>query len=64
MVSVRRPDSCFTRSDSDVVGTMVVQLAKAQGAHVVATCSGANAELVKSLGADEVSRYQLYLCLR
>ncbi|KAJ7454984.1 hypothetical protein B0H11DRAFT_2068564 [Mycena galericulata] len=40
------------------VGTMVVQLVKAQGAYVVATCSGANVELVKSLGADEVVDYR------
>ncbi|KAJ6454269.1 hypothetical protein C8R47DRAFT_1061185 [Mycena vitilis] len=40
------------------VGTMVVQLAKNQGAYVVATCSAANAALVKSLGADEVVDYR------
>ena len=37
------------------VGTMAVQLAKAKGAHVVATCSGRNMEMVSSLGADKVS---------
>ncbi|KAJ7658498.1 hypothetical protein B0H17DRAFT_1171879 [Mycena rosella] len=40
------------------VGTMVVQLAKSQGAYVVATCSGANTALVRSLGADEVVDYR------
>ncbi|KAJ7832219.1 hypothetical protein B0H14DRAFT_3087783 [Mycena olivaceomarginata] len=40
------------------VGMMVVQLAKAHGAYVVATCSAANEELVKSLGADEVVKYR------
>ncbi|KAJ7203614.1 hypothetical protein GGX14DRAFT_698965 [Mycena pura] len=40
------------------VGTMVVQLAKAQGAHVVATCSERTAALVRSLGADEVVDYR------
>ncbi|KAJ7092475.1 hypothetical protein B0H15DRAFT_777523 [Mycena belliarum] len=41
------------------VGTMVVQLAKAQGAYIVATCSGANVDLVKSLGADQVVDYRV-----
>lgn len=39
------------------VGTAVVQLAKAAGAHVTAVCSAANAPLVTALGADRVLDY-------
>lgn len=39
------------------VGTWTIQLAKALGAHVTAVCSGRNAELVRSLGADAVIDY-------
>lgn len=39
------------------VGHFGVQAAKAKGAHVTATCSAANAELARELGADEVFGY-------
>lgn len=39
------------------VGSMAVQLAKARGAHVIATASARNHEFLKSLGADETIDY-------
>jgi NADPH:quinone reductase-like Zn-dependent oxidoreductase len=39
------------------VGHFAVQIAKAKGAVVTATCSEANAELARALGADETIRY-------
>lgn len=42
---------------SGAVGTAVVQLAARTGARVTGVCSGANAELVRSLGASEVVDY-------
>jgi alcohol dehydrogenase len=38
-------------------GSFAIQFARAFGAHVIATASKAGAELVKSLGADEVLDY-------
>ncbi|WP_372594214.1 NAD(P)-dependent alcohol dehydrogenase [Actinotalea sp.] len=43
---------------SGAVGTAMVQLAKATGAHVTAVCSGPNADLVTRLGADRVVDYR------
>ena len=42
---------------SGAVGTIVVQLAVAAGAIVTGVCSGRHADLVRSLGADDVVDY-------
>ena len=43
---------------SGALGTSAIQIAKHLGAHVTGVCSGRNAGLVKSLGADHVIDYQ------
>ncbi|MEO5957409.1 MAG: NADP-dependent oxidoreductase, partial [Nitrospiraceae bacterium] len=40
------------------VGSFAVQLAHHQGAHVITTASAANADFLRSLGADEVINYR------
>ncbi|KAF5536658.1 zinc alcohol dehydrogenase [Fusarium mexicanum] len=40
------------------LGTYAIQIAKALGCYVTATCSGANTDLCREIGADEVINYQ------
>ncbi|KAK5276191.1 hypothetical protein LTR40_011943, partial [Exophiala xenobiotica] len=56
---VKPGDTVFINGGSGGVGTFGIQIAKLLGARrVVASCSGANADLVRSLGADEVLDYK------
>lgn len=48
----------FINGGSGGTGIFGIQIAKQAGAHVTISCSGANAELCKSLGADEIIDYR------
>lgn len=51
---VQPGDRVLVLGASGGVGSYVVQMARAAGAHVTAVCSAAKADFVRSLGADEV----------
>jgi NADPH:quinone reductase-like Zn-dependent oxidoreductase len=55
---LRRGQSILINGASGAVGTAAIQLANYYGAIVTAVCSSANAELVRSLGADSVVDYK------
>jgi len=55
---VKKGDKIFLNGGSGGVGVFGIQIAKTLGCHVTTTCSTANVEFCKSLGADEVVDYR------
>lgn len=54
---VKDGDKVFINGGSGGTGIFCIQIAKALGCHVTTSCSTANMDLCKSLGADEVMDY-------
>ncbi|KUL65034.1 MULTISPECIES: NADP-dependent oxidoreductase [Streptomyces violaceusniger group] len=54
---VREGDRVLVHGGGGGVGHVAIQIAKALGAHVIATASGSKREFVEGLGADEVIDY-------
>lgn len=55
---VRPGEKVFINGGSGGTGTFGIQIAKAIGCHVTTSCSAANVQLCKDLGADEVIDYK------
>ncbi|MEZ6187541.1 MAG: NADP-dependent oxidoreductase [Planctomycetota bacterium] len=58
LTPLRAGQRALILAGSGGVGTLAIQLAKERGAHVITTCSARNADLVRTLGADEVIDYR------
>jgi NADPH:quinone reductase-like Zn-dependent oxidoreductase len=56
-ISLEKGQTILIQGGSGGVGSMAVQLAKLRGAHVLATASTANKEVLKQLGADVAIDY-------
>ncbi|HMP88990.1 MAG TPA: NAD(P)-dependent alcohol dehydrogenase [Kiritimatiellia bacterium] len=54
---LKKGERILINGASGSVGCAMVQLARNAGAHVVGVCSGCNADLVRSLGAERVIDY-------
>ncbi|WP_413756072.1 NADP-dependent oxidoreductase [Streptomyces sp. MMBL 11-3] len=57
IAELRSGQKVLVHAGAGGVGSFVIQLARRAGAHVVTTASGAAAELVRKLGADDVIDY-------
>ena len=55
---LREGQTVLIHGGSGGVGSFAVQIAKARGAKVIATASGANQDLLKQLGADQAIDYK------
>ena len=55
---IKSGDRIFINGGSGGVGSFGIQIAKVKGCHVTTSCSGANVDLCKSLGADQVIDYK------
>lgn len=56
--NVKEGDKVLIHAGAGGVGTFAIQVAKSFGAYVATTASAKNAELLKSLGADQVIDYK------
>jgi len=56
--NVKAGDRVLINGGSGGTGTFAIQIAKALGCYVTTTCSAANVQLCKDLGADEVIDYR------